>query len=508
MSEISLKKLYLIVFTTGAIVMILELIGSRILAPTLGTSIFVWTSLIGIILGAMSLGYYFGGKLADKNPNLRVFSTIIFVAGISVFLIIITKNPILTLSAFWGIKGGSILASITLFVIPAMLLGSVSPYAVRLAIKNVESSGNTVGNLYAVSTGGSILGTFLAGFYLIPTFGSVNILYGLAIMLFLTSLFAYGKKSEMLKTAITLLFLLVVSISSNAAYKDDFLVDEDSAYNHIRVYDKEKKDGRMIRIMSVENFFDSGMFLDSDELVFEYSEYFRLDDVFNSNIKSVVMFGGAAHSIPKDFVKRNKVGRIDVVEIDPRTTKIAREYFRLRESEKTGRINVYHQDARVFLNDAEKTRTNKYNAVYNDAFSSMCSIPFHLTTKEAVEKVYNILDDDGIYIINVISAISGDKSKFFRAEYKTIKQKFQNVYVFPVLAHNDETLAENVQNIVIIATKQEVDVESFLKNHTEERTNELLSHRWKYNIQTDNVKTLTDDFAPVDFYALKHCLPD
>lgn len=507
MSKISPRKLYLIVFTTGAIVMVLELIGSRILAPTLGTSIFVWTSLIGIILGAMSLGYYLGGKLADKNPSLRVFSTIIFVAGISVFLIIITKNPILTLSAFWGIKGGSIFASITLFVIPAMLLGSVSPYAVRLAMKNVESSGNTVGNLYAVSTGGSIMGTFLAGFYLIPTFGSTNILYGLAIMLFLASLFVYGKKSEILKTAITLLFFLGVSISSNAAHKDNFLVDEDSAYNHIRVYDRENKDGQMIRVMSVENFFDSGMFLDSDELVFKYSEYFRLDNVFGKNIKKAAIFGGAAYSIPKDFVKRNEEGEIDVVEIDPRTTEIAREYFRLGESERTGRINIYHQDARIFLNDAEKTKTNKYDAVYNDAFSSMCSTPFHLTTEEAIEKTYNILDDDGIYIINLISAISGSKSEFFRAEYKTIKQKFQNVYVFPVLAQN-ETSAENVQNIVIIATKQEVDIENFLKNHTEEKTNELLSHLWKYDIQTDDVKTLTDDFAPVSFYALKLCLSD
>lgn len=481
--------------------MILELIGSRILAPTLGTSIFVWTSLIGIILGAMSLGYYLGGKFADKNPNLKFFSTIILAAGIFVFFIIIAKNSVLGLSSYLGIKNGSIFAAAALFAFPALLLGAVSPYAVRLAMKNVENSGNTVGNLYAVSTLGSIVGTFLAGFLLIPSFGSTNILYGLAVMLFLVSMFVYAAKKEIMQASLMLVVLFSFSAASGAAEKNIFLVDEDSAYNRIRIYDTENKDGKKMRVMSVENFFDSGMLLDFDELAFEYSKYFRLDDVFSGEVKRAVVFGGAAYSTPKDFLSRNKTGRIDVVEIDPRTTELAKKYFNL--DTENNRLEIYHEDARIFLNKFENARKNSYDVIYNDAFSSTCSTPFHLTTQEAIEKIYNMLDENGAYIINIISALSGSRSEFFRSEYKTIRQIFENVYVFPV-ADASESAAE-VQNIIIIATKKKFDISEIAKNTGNEEIKKLLSHYWPYEAETDNISALTDDFAPVNFYAMKHC---
>ena len=141
--------------------MILELIGSRILAPTLGTSIFIWTSLIGIILGAMSLGYFLGGKLADKNPTAEIFSLIIFTSGILVFFIVIIKTSVLEFSVFLGMKNGAIFSAIVLFALPAVLLGTVSPFAARMAMKEVESSGKTMGNLYAVSTFGSFNSSLL-----------------------------------------------------------------------------------------------------------------------------------------------------------------------------------------------------------------------------------------------------------------------------------------------------------------------------------------------------------
>ncbi|MCK4525627.1 MAG: fused MFS/spermidine synthase, partial [Candidatus Andersenbacteria bacterium] len=224
MEEISIKKLYLIVFSTGAVIMILELIGSRILAPTLGTSIFIWTSLIGIILGAMSLGYFLGGKLADKNPNVETFSLIIFASGILIFFIIIIKTSVLEFSVFLGMKNGAIFSAIALFALPAVLLGTVSPYAARMAIKEVESSGRTMGNLYAISTFGSIVGTFLAGFYLIPNFGSTNILYTLAFLLFFISIFSYYNKIRTIKILASFLFLFGFSLIVSAMEKEEFII--------------------------------------------------------------------------------------------------------------------------------------------------------------------------------------------------------------------------------------------------------------------------------------------
>ena len=146
----SIKRLYLIVFVTGAVIMIMELVGSRILAPILGTSIFIWTSLIGIVLGSMSVGYYLGGRIADKNPSVKNLSAIIFISGLSMFAIIIIKDSVLAFSLLFGVKNGAIVAAVILFALPSVMLGMVSPYAVRMAVKHIESSGSTVGNLYAV----------------------------------------------------------------------------------------------------------------------------------------------------------------------------------------------------------------------------------------------------------------------------------------------------------------------------------------------------------------------
>ncbi|MFZ2969897.1 MAG: fused MFS/spermidine synthase [Minisyncoccia bacterium] len=500
--EISNQRLYIIVFLTGAIVMILELVGSRILAPTLGTSIYVWTSLIGIILGAMSLGYYLGGRLADKDPNTRTFSNLILLSGIFVFIIIIIKKPILDLSVVLGLRNAAIFSAISLFAVPGVLLGAVSPYSVRLAMKKIETSGNTVGNLYAVSTFGSIAGTFSAGFYFIPNFGSINILYGLAIALFLISLLANSRKSRAVLTLLFMFIFLGSSVLASAFEGRNYLVDEDSAYNHIRVYDTKDFEKKVVRIMAVENFFDSGMYLSSDDLVFGYTKFFRLGDFFNKDIRKAAIFGGAAYSIPKDFVLRHKEASIDVVEIDPKTTEIAKEFFNLNTEDP--RINIFHQDARVFLNERSIKAGDKYDVIYNDAFGSTCTVPFQLTTRESIEEVYELLNDDGIYVMNVISAISGEKSDFFKSEYKTIKERFKNVYVFPVTFYAEVNSGEN-QNIIVIATKKEFDIYKMLKDNPEGEMSEMLSHYWKYDIATDGAIVLTDDFAPVDYFTSKIC---
>jgi MFS family permease len=172
-----------VVFLCGAIVMILEIVGARVLAPYQGTSIFVWTSLIGIILGSLSLGYWWGGKLADRNPSYRVFSLIIFIAGVVVALITFSKELLLIFirNHFNDIRVGATIAALALFAAPSVLLGMVSPYAVKLRIDDLNTSGATVGYLYAISTIGSIIGTFLAGFVLIAYFGNTKILLVLSI---------------------------------------------------------------------------------------------------------------------------------------------------------------------------------------------------------------------------------------------------------------------------------------------------------------------------------------
>jgi spermidine synthase len=484
-----INKLELIVFICGASVMILELLGARIIAPYLGTSIYIWASLIGVILGALSLGYWLGGKLADLKPKPTYLAGIILASAVFVGTLPLLKDSILELSALMNIKLGGIFAAFFLFAIPSILLGMVSPYALKLKIKNIQTSGKTAGTLYALSTLGSIFGTFLAGFWLIPHFKLENILFGISLALILTSILVYSLKRVIILTAFFLVAfsgLVFFSESLNAKY----LVEKDSAYNHIRIKDSEK-DQRPTRLLLLDISWHSGMYLDKpDELVFDYTKYYRLGDIFNPEIKKALMIGGGGYSVPKDFLLRHEDGQIDVVEIDPEITKLAIQYFRLDLSDK--RLNIFHEDGRTFLNRNQK----KYDVIYNDAFGSIYAIPYQLTTKEAIQEMNNALSDNGVLITNVISALSGEKSEFFKAEYNTLKIVFPNVLVFPVETENQKT----VQNIMIVALKnKDLDLSAILNNISGTEFKTYFNSLENHIIIPPETPILTDSFAPVEY---------
>jgi len=474
--------------------MMFELVGSRVLGPYFGTSIFVWTSLIGIILGSLSIGYYLGGKIADKKSSFKSLSLIIFLAAISIGLMVSIKDfwLIVLQNSFTDIRTSSVLASISLFLPASVFLGMVSPYAVKLKLNNLNTSAQTVGNLYAISTTGSIFGTFLAGFYLIPHFGTNKLLIILSVTLIIISLALSSKKDTWIKLSVFVIIVIGWFVISGLNYmlpKSGF-IDVDTAYNRIWIYNRiDYRTNKIVKMMGINNENNSSMFLDSDELVNEYTKYYHLAKHFNPNFKKTLMLGGAGYSYPKDFLHKYPGATIDVVEIDPKVTELAKKYFRLEENP---RLTIYHEDGRVFLNQTQ----GKYDVIFGDAFSSLHSLPYQLTTKEAVQKKYNILNDDGIVILNLISAIEGEKGKFLRAEYTTYKSLFPQVYLFPVTYSGYGNM---VQNIILVALKSEKD-QTF--NDSDPKLNEYLQHLWKKTVDAD-IPILTDDFAPVDYYINK-----
>jgi len=486
-------KLEIIIFTGGAIVMILELIGSRLLAPYLGTSIFVWASLIGIILGALSLGYYLGGFFSGKNPQLKFLTQVLFLAGLSILLITLIKEPVLVLSMKMGIKTGSVFATLILFTLPSIILGIVSPYAIRLKIENIEGAGGVAGNLYALSTIGSIFGTFLAGFYLIPTFGSTQILFGLSLILIAISLLGGKKMFKLIALA------LIVSVwIAYQFFPSPYVFEADSAYNHIRVKDLvDLRTNRELRILYLATEMHSIIYKDSDELYAEYHKLYQLDSLFKPEIRKALTLGAGAYVAPIDFLKRFPASEMTVVEIDPKVTEVAKNYFKLKADP---RLKIIHEDARIFLNNNQET----FDVIYGDAFASFFSVPFQLTSKEAIGKIYNSLTKDGIFVLNLISSIEGEKSIFFQAEYKTLKEYFGQIYIFPTY-YFDQNSAEKHQNLILIATK---DKNRLSKTELLEKANssqkDLVKNLWDQEIIIDeNTKVLTDDFAPVDFYISK-----
>jgi len=492
--KISKYLLEIVVFVCGAVVMIFELVGSRVLGPYFGTSIFVWTSLIGIILGSLSIGYYLGGKIADKKSSFKSLSLIIFLAAISIGLTVLIKDFWLFVlqNSFTDIRTSSVLASLGLFLPASVFLGMVSPYAVKLKINNLNTSASTVGNLYAISTTGSIFGTFLSGFYLIPHFGTNKLLIILSITLVIISLALSAKKDTRIKLSVFVIIVIGWLAISGLNYmlpKSGF-IDVDTAYNRIWIYNRiDLRTNKIVKMMGINNENHSSMFLDSDELVNEYTKYYHLAKHFNPNFKKTLMLGGAGYSYPKDFLHKYPEATIDVVEIDPKVTELAKKYFKLEESP---RLTIYHEDGRVFLNKTQ----GKYDVIFGDAFGSHYSLPYQLTTKEAVQKKYNILNDDGIVILNIISAIEGGKGKFLRAEYATYKSLFPQVYLFPVTDSGDSDM---VQNIILVALKSEKD-QTF--NDSDPKLNEYLQHLWKKTVDAD-IPILTDNFAPVDYYIYK-----
>lgn len=482
------------VFICGAVVMIFELIGSRILGPYFGTSIFVWSSLIGIILGSLSLGYYLGGKIADRKPNLNNLSLIIFLSSIFIGLTILIKDPLLVFlqANIADIKISSVFASLIIFLPASVLLGMVSPYAAKLKINSLNKSGSTVGNLYAISTAGSIVGTFLSGFYLIPQFGTNKLLIVLSMTLIVVSITLSAKQLTKIKLLALIFFLLgwmTINWYNFILEKNGF-IDIDTAYNRVWIYNYEDvKTNKLVKIMGINNENHSSMFLDSDELVNEYTKYYHLVKHFNPNFEKALMLGGAGYSYPKDYLLKYPESTIDVVEVDPMVTELAKKYFNLKESP---RLNIYHEDGRVYLN----TTQEKYDVIFGDAFASRYSLPYQLTTKEAVEKKYNILNNDGLVILNIISSLGGKRGQFLRAEYATYKSVFPQVYLFPVREPDN---GSEVQNIILVALKSKINP-TFNSNDLE--LNKYLQHLWKEEVDID-MPILTDDYAPVEYYSNK-----
>ncbi len=484
--------LEIIVFICGAVVMILEMVGSRILAPYLGSSIVVWSSLIGIILGSLSLGYWWGGNLADRNPTYRALSLIIFLAATFTTTIAFSKAATLDyLQHYAGsIHLASSLATLILFAPPSTLLGMVTPYAVRLKIRNLQEAGRTVGGLYAISSIGSILGTFLAGFFLIAFLGTTNILFALALALVLTSLLA-SLRDRLLKGAG---MILLIAFWSGAHGYENYLTgvgfhDIDTQYNRIFVYPSiEAQTGRPLLIMATHpKAVQSAMYPDDPvELAIDYTRYYQLIEVFKPDFKRILMLGGGGYSFPKFALSHYPEARIDVVEIDPEVTALAGRFFALRDD---SRLSIFHEDARSFLNAQGK----KYDVVLGDTFTSHYSIPFHLSTVEAVRRMHDALVDDGVALVNILASIDGKDGRFLRAEYATFKTVFSQVYLFPVADPHDSWRWQNVM-LVALKAKSEPSFKS-----DDPTLAQRLTHLWTGPIAED-LPPLMDDYAPVDYY--------
>ncbi len=466
-----------IVLINGALIMIVELVAARIITPYVGSSSFVWTAIIGVMLAALAAGYAWGGRLADNTQSSIGLGKILFVASLCVLYATGVYAPLLdALSKGLGdVRAVSVIGSFVLFAPSAFFMGSVSPYSAArstVAAKRAQT-GQKIGTIYAYGTAGSILGTFLCGFWLTSYFTNTSILVGVAVVLLALSTYeSAGAYSAMKKTAVFLLVLATVSQSSGS-FVAAALYEKSTPYGSYAVFDTQLQNGP-VRVLATDRFaWQTGVSLtEPQKPAFDYIRAF--DDVISNKKEAqrVLLLGGGAYSLTTVAAPKHPSVQFDVVELDPELTKIAAQYFGRTDMPN---VRIYNQDARVFMQEVDTL----YDIVLVDVFSSLHP-PFHLTTQEFVRTVKSRLAADGIVAVNVIGSFSGGSARFPAAQKATYESIFSHVNFYVVTAGIE---AQKKQNMLMIVT---------------DRQAQHLPGSYVRSAVSQGGSVLTDAYAPVD----------
>jgi spermidine synthase len=450
--------LYFTVFVSGVTTLAIELTASRLLGSIFGTSNLVWASIIGLILIYLAAGYSLGGRWADRSPSYKTMYTILAWGAFTSGLVPLAARPVLRFAAGAfdqlqvGILFGSFTAVLILFSVPVTLLGMISPFAIRLAIQDPRHAGEISGRIYAVSTLGSFLGTFLPGLVLIPLIGTALTFIAFSGFLLLVALAGLWRSSgwrSMLRWAWmpVLLGLLALLFSSGPIKTTQGQIYEtESAYNYIQVL--ESGEFRMLRL-------NEGQGIHSiwhpTQLGFNGTwEQFLAAPFFNppphhpEQVKNMAIVGLAAGTTARQATAVYGAIPIDGFEIDPEIIEVGRKYFDMNEPN----LNAIAQDGRLGLQQSK----SRYSIIGVDAYRPPY-IPWHLTTREFFQLVYDRLTPDGAVVINVGRA--PDDRRLVDGLASTMQAVFPSVYIMDV---------PNSFNSILYATRQASDITNLYQN--------------------------------------------
>jgi spermidine synthase len=487
----------LLVFVAGAASLGVEFGAARLLAPYFGDSLYVWGVLIGLILIYLSAGYVLGGKLADRWPRPALLFQLTAWAGLWIGLIPLVSYPILqkalegfaTVSA--GLVLGTLLAIVLLFAAPVILLGCVSPFAIRLLLSDVETGGNTAGKVYALSTAGSIAGTFVPVFYLIPSFGTRATLISLGVLLLAVSLLGLWRS----RPYVALLMLVVLGAAFllppgiKPPTQGTLLYERDSAYNYIQVV----RAGSRVELIlnegqAVHSVYDPNALLTGGPWDYTLlAPAFRSRQTSETRPSRIAILGLAGGTIARQYhaAYGNQV-EVTGVELDPEIVATGRRYFALDQPN----LNVVVQDARYWL--STRPASDRYDVIILDAYRQPY-IPFHLTTKEFFELVRHHLRPGGVVAVN--AGRTATDYRLVDALASSMRTAYQNVYLVDVPAF---------ANTVIYGTSEPAalsDIEHNLALSREPLVQQVAdSARAEGRLRASPYHSLpfTDDLAPVE----------
>jgi len=482
-------RFYWVVTACGGVIMALEILSSRLLAPHFGNSVYVWGSIISVFLAALSVGYLWGGRLADRQPSMAALGRMIALAGFCQAILLLAGRDL----AEWlgnltgGTPAGTLLAATVLFGPASVLLATVSPWAVRLAARDLGHLGNTAGRLFAMSTAGSLAGTLACTFLLIPF---LELRQSLALLTALTAATACvalvgSFRAEAPAAALSAMLLVFALPGASLAGRGetDLVYERVTAYQTLQVREREG-----IRRLEGDRVPQASVRIKDGKPALPYVRTVPAAWLLNPNIKRVLVIGLGGGSLSQYLQATLPDLHVDYVEIDPAVPEVARRFFFFKEGPKT---TVTIADGRRFLTNSAK----RWDLILCDAYIGQ-SVPFHLTTVQFLDEVKRHLEPGGVFGLNLAAGLS---DRFSQAMYRTVRDRFDSIYVFPV---------RSAPNVEVMATADPALIgrEDLLRRGRElDRTMkfetslaELALRRRDVEINIAEIPVLTDEFAPVD----------
>jgi len=496
----------IVVFIASFCTLVLELVAGRMLAPYVGVSLYSWTSIIGVVLAGISGGAWAGGVLADRRPVASTLGWLLLASGIAAMLIVpaatlfaAEKGLLTSAGIAMTLMKRVVALAVLLFFIPSFLLGMISPVAVRLAVRSLDNAGSIVGKIYAMSTLGAIAGTFATGFYLVARFGTRPTIIGVAIALVAAALL-FGELFRGWIRAVAVIALAAGCIYAGARpaaapppYRDAALATaktgiihtEESAYYTIGIERTVRDDsGAPLHALHLDHLAHSYSDL-ADPSYFEYGYLDLFLDVIEwAEIRKgsrlrLLFIGGGGYTLPRYLERTYPSAQIDVVEIDPAVTRMAKRYFGVP---RTTRIRTINEDARWFA----MRKHEPYDAIFIDAFNDL-SVPFHLTTREYTQHLRRMLEPDGTLAANVIDDYA--KGRFLASYAKTLQSVFGDANVAIVMEEQSDMEIDRSTYVVMASSwAVRAEGEAYVVAGDDLR---------RYVARRDAV-VLTDDHAPVD----------
>jgi spermidine synthase len=389
------RFLYALVFIVGSASLGAEIAAARLMAPFFGASTIVWANTIGIVLVALSAGYWLGGRLGDQRPDLRSLCLVVAASALLLAVVPFVAQPFLDISVdaldeiSAGAFVGSLIGVLFLVAIPVLMLGTVSPWAIRLSVPDVEHSGRVAGRLYAVSTVGSLVGTMLAALVLIPFLGTQRTFVTFAVALGLAA--AAGLGWRFLALPVALAGVLAIPVGTVKGAEDgEVIYETETEHQYVRVVEQDDGD-RLLELnegQAVHSFYRPGEYLTDDV----WDGYLVLPfAVLDAPPERIAILGNAAGTTARAYGHFFPATEVSGVEIDGELTEVGERFFDLRNPN----LTTYHEDARPWLRRSD----GGYDVIMVDAYRQPY-IPFYLATREFFELVRDRLAPGGVVIVN------------------------------------------------------------------------------------------------------------